>query len=86
MLDGGPIAVWSESDLEAGNKHFRNFRSETGCRVRQTSVKSNLEDILVCMLIIYIFNDVFNKDRQSTVPHIEATDDGLAIYSMYSMD
>ena len=61
MLDGGPITVWSESGLEAWNKHIRNFRSEAGCRVRQALVKSNLEDILVCMLIIFMFNDIFNK-------------------------
>ena len=86
MLDGGPIAVWSESGLEAWNKLIGNFRSEAGCRVRRTSVKSNLEDILVCMLIIYIFNDIFNKTRHSAVPHVEATDDSLSIYLMYSMD
>ena len=57
MLDGGPIVVWSESGLEALNKHFKNFRS----RARQTSVESNLEDILGCMLIVYVFNDKFSK-------------------------
>ena len=51
MLEGGPIAVWSESSLEAWNKHIRNFRSGGGCRARQNSVKSNLEDIFVRMLI-----------------------------------
>eukprot|EP00112_Aurelia_sp_Birch-Aquarium-sp1_P004598 Seg1522.2 transcript_id=Seg1522.2/GoldUCD/mRNA.D3Y31 product="Major antigen" protein_id=Seg1522.2/GoldUCD/D3Y31 len=44
MLEGKPIAVWSESGLEAWNKHIRNFRSGAGCRARQTSVRENLED------------------------------------------
>ena len=34
MLEGGPIAVWSESGLEAWNKHIRNFRSGARCRAR----------------------------------------------------
>ena len=48
----GQFAVWSESGLEVWSKHIRNFRSGVGCGTRQTSVKPNLEDISVCMLIM----------------------------------
>ena len=51
MLEGKPIAIWSESGLESWNKHIRNFRSGTGCRSRQTSVSANIHDIFVRMLI-----------------------------------
>ena len=51
ITEGGPIAVWSESAIEAWNKHVRNFRSGAGCRVRQNSVKSNINDTFVRMLI-----------------------------------
>ena len=89
MLEGGPIPVWSESGLEAWDKHIRNFRRAAGCRARQISFKSNLEDIFVRMLIISSPNvaeshqDIFNKNPLSAVLHVEATDDSLAIYSMY---
>ena len=51
MLEGKPIAIWSESALESWNKHIRNFRSGAGCRSRQTSVSANIHDIFVRMLI-----------------------------------
>ena len=76
MLEGGPIAVWSESGLEAWNKDLRNFQSGAGCRTRYTSAKSNLEGIFVRMLIISSQivtksrQDIFNRNRQSTVPHL----------------
>ena len=51
ITEGGPIAVWSESAIEAWNKHVRNFRSGAGCRARQNSVKNNINDTFVRMLI-----------------------------------
>eukprot|EP00112_Aurelia_sp_Birch-Aquarium-sp1_P024715 Seg794.1 transcript_id=Seg794.1/GoldUCD/mRNA.D3Y31 product="hypothetical protein" protein_id=Seg794.1/GoldUCD/D3Y31 len=51
MLAGKPIAVCSESVLEAWNKHIRNFRSGAGCRAHQTSCSENVHDIFVRMLI-----------------------------------
>ena len=68
MLEGGPIAVWSESGLEAWNKDLRNFQSGAGCRTRYTSAKSNLEGIFVRMLIIS--SQIATKSRQSAVPHL----------------
>ena len=51
ILDGRSIAVWSESDQEAWNKHVQNYRSGVGCRARQMSTKANIQDIFVRMLI-----------------------------------
>ena len=51
ITEGGPIAVWSESAIEAWNKHVRNFRSGAGSRARQNSVKNNISDTFVRMLV-----------------------------------
>ena len=89
VLQGGPIVIWSESGLEAWKKHIRNFRSGAGCRARQNSAKSNLEDIFVRMLITSSpavaksRHFIFKKSRQSAQPHFETTDDSLAIDLMY---
>ena len=71
------------------NMHIRNLQSGVGCRARQILGKSNLEDVFVSMLIISSpivaksRQDRVNKNRQSTVPYVEATDNSLAIYSLY---
>lgn len=51
IMEGKPIAIWSENGLESWNKHIRNFRSDAGCRLHQTSVSANIHDIFVRMLI-----------------------------------
>ena len=68
---------------------YSELSKRSWCRARQASVTSNLEDILVCILIISSRivaksrHDIFNTNRQSAVLHVEATDDSLEIYSMY---
>ena len=71
IMERGPIAVWSESAVEAWNKHVRNFRSGAGCRARQNSVENNINDIFVRMLITSapavakVRDTMLKKKRQS---------------------
>ena len=51
MNMGKSIAKWSENPLESWNKHVRAFQSSVASRAKQTSVKSNIHDILKRMLI-----------------------------------
>ena len=89
MQDGGPIAIWSESGVEAWNKHVRNFRSGAGCRARQTSVKANINDIFVRMLITSapiiakVRQDLMTKRRQSTSVAYVSNEEESLIQSMY---
>ena len=52
LNSGKSIGKWSESPLEAWNKHVRSFKSGPSCRSRQTSVKENLHDVFKRMLIL----------------------------------
>ena len=45
------IAKWSECPVESWNKHVRSFQSGTGSRSQQVSVKENIHDIFVRMLV-----------------------------------
>ena len=45
-----PIAVFSEQSQEHWNKHVSRFKSGTGTRARQCSVKANIQDIFTRML------------------------------------
>ena len=89
MLGGNPIAVWSESGLEAWNKHIRNFRSGAGCRARQSSVKNNITDIFVRMLITSApavakaRQNVIQKSKRQGVLYTAATKENALIKSMY---
>ena len=89
MMNGSPIARWSESGLEAWNKHIRNFRSGAGCRARQNSVKNNIQDIFVRMLITSapaIANarqHLLRKERKKTVVFSAASQEESMINSMY---
>ena len=51
LNNGSSISKWSESPLEAWNKHVRSFKSGTSSRSRQTSIRANLHDIFRRMLI-----------------------------------
>ena len=51
MQNGGFI----ESVIESWNKHLRNFFSGDGCRARQKSVRCNIQDIFVRLLIASAF-------------------------------
>lgn len=89
MLDGSSIAVWSESGLEAWNKHIRNFRSGAGCRARQISTKANIQDIFVRMLITSApvvakaRQNILIKKVHSPEVHTAATKESATINSMY---
>ena len=52
MQQGKSIAKYSESALEAWNKHIRAFRSGPACRARQNSAANNIHDVFVRMLIM----------------------------------
>ena len=89
MQDGGPIAIWSESGVEAWNKHVRNFRSGAGCRARQTSVQANINDIFVRMLITSapiiakIRQDLMTQRRQSSSVACMSNEEESLIQLMY---
>ena len=51
MNDSSSISKWSESPVESWNKHVRSFQSGTSSRAQQVSVKENIHDIFVRMLI-----------------------------------
>ena len=51
MNDGNSIGKWSESPVESWNKHVRSYQSGSSCRSRQVSVKHNIHDIFVRMLV-----------------------------------
>lgn len=52
MNNGRSIGKWSESPLEAWNKHIQSFKSGTACRARQVSMRLNLYDVFRRMLVI----------------------------------
>ena len=89
MQDGGPIAIWSESGVEAWNKHMRNFRSRAGCRARQTSVQANINDIFVRMLMISapiiakIRQDLVTRRQQSSSVAYVSNEEESLIQSMH---
>ena len=45
-----PIAIYSEQSQEHWNKHLSRFKSGTGARARQHSVKTNINDVFARML------------------------------------
>ena len=45
-----PIVVYTEQSQEHWNKHVTRFKSGTGARARQCSVKANIHDIFARML------------------------------------
>ena len=51
LNDSSNISKWSESPVESWNKHVRSFQSGTSSRAQQVSVKENIHDIFVRMLI-----------------------------------
>ena len=89
MQDGGPIAIWSESGVEAWNKHVCNFRSGACCRARQTSIQANINDIFVRMLISSapiiskIRQDLVTQRRQSSSVAYVSNEEESLIQSMY---
>ena len=89
IQDGGPIAILSESGVEAWNKQVRNFRSGAGCRARQTSIQANIHDIFVRMLvtsapiIAKVRQDLWTQKRQfSALAYVPNEEESL-IQSMH---
>ena len=89
ILEGKPIAVWSESGLEAWNKHVRNFRSGAGCRARQNSVQNNIHDIFVRMLVTSspviskARSMLVKRNRQNRTEERPLTEEETIVQSMY---
>ena len=89
MQNGGPIAIWSESALESWNKHLRNFRSGAGCRARQMSVRCNIQDVFVRMLvtsapvIASVRRNLLVKRQQSSCPSVVPNQEEVIIKGMY---
>ena len=89
MQDGGPIAIWSASGVEAWNKHVRNFRSKAGCRTRQTSAQANINDIFMRMLITSAptiaktKQDLVTQRRQSSSVAYVSNEEESLIQLMY---
>lgn len=50
MADGEPIAMYSEQAQEHWNKNVASYKSGSGARARQHSVKLNIRDIMARML------------------------------------
>ena len=48
---GKAISVWSENPVESWNKFVWAYQSGVAAKVRQSSIKDNLRDVIACMLI-----------------------------------
>ena len=89
MMNGSPIARWSESGLEAWDKHIRNFQSGARCRACQNSVKNNIQDIFVRMLITSApaiataRQHLLRKERKKTIVLSAASHEESIIKAMY---
>ena len=89
IVEGKPIAVWSESGLEAWNKHVRSFRSGAGCRARQNSVQNNIHDVFVRMLVTSspviskARSTLVQRKRQKRIEERPLTEEEAIIESMY---
>ena len=58
IINGSPIAMYAEQSREAWNKHIRSYKSGTGARARQCSIRINTRDIVTRMLL-HPYHSVF---------------------------
>lgn len=52
IMDGAPIAIFSEQGSDAWNKYIRAFKTGPAARARQTSLKENILDVFQRMMIM----------------------------------